>query len=544
MSSGLHQSSPDAGSPRTPDTPAGPEQGVVLSARGVGKAFPGVRALDNVDFTLRRGEIHALMGENGAGKSTLIKVLTGVYGRDEGEFLLDGESIHPRSPQDAQHLGISTVYQEVNLVPYLSVAENIYLGREPTKWGKIGWSQVKEGARRALARLEVHIDVNRPLSSYPIAIQQLVAIARAVDIDAKVLILDEPTSSLSASEANRLFGVMRRLRDSGLGIVFVTHFLDQVYAVSDRITVLRNGGLVGEYETARLPRLELIARMIGQDLAAVAEMTSHHGADPTHVAHRPLLAARGLQRAGALRGVDVSVSSGEIVGLAGLLGSGRTETAKLLFGIDRADGGTIEVDGREVKIRSPREAMRLGLGFAPEDRKTEAIVPDLSVRENIILSLQAGRGWLRRVPRRRQQELADHYIRVLNIRTPDAEKPIAQLSGGNQQKAILARWLASEPRILIVDEPTRGIDVGAKAEIEKLIARLCGQGMGIVFISSEMEETVRNCHRVVILRDGAKVDEVEGQAISTEAIMRAIAGKEGSPGAVETNPAPEAFARP
>ena len=498
----------------------------LLAVRGVGKSFPGVRALHDVDFTLRRGEIHALMGENGAGKSTLIKVLTGVYGRDAGDFFLDGKSIHPRSPLEAQGLGISTVYQEVNLVPGLSVAENVYLGREPTRWGKIRWSAVRSGARAALERLDLHIDVTRPLGSYPIAVQQLVAIARAADVDAKVLILDEPTSSLSAEEIERLFRVMRRLRDEGLGLVFVTHFLDQVYAVCDRVTILRNGELVGEYPTAELTRLELVAKMIGRDLNAVAEMSARHGAAPTSVEHKVLLDARGLTRGKAVSGVDVQVRAGEVVGLAGLLGSGRTETAKMLFGIDRPDAGSVRVAGGEATPRSPRQAMRMGLGFAPEDRKTEAIIPDLSVRENIVLSLQASRGWLRRLSRRRQDELADRYIRALGIRTPDAEKPIGQLSGGNQQKAILARWLASEPKVLIVDEPTRGIDVGAKAEIEKLIAGLCEDGMGLVFISSEIDETVRNCHRVIVLRDGRKVGELSGDDIDADAIMRAVAGAE------------------
>ena len=496
----------------------------LLALRGVGKSFPGVRALHEVDFTLRRGEIHALMGENGAGKSTLIKVLTGVYGRDAGDFALDGQTIRPRSPHEAQAIGISTVYQEVNLVPYLSVAENIYLGREPTRFGKVQWSAVKSGARDALARLDVDIDVARPVGSYPIAIQQLVAIARAVDIDAKVLILDEPTSSLSTEEIAHLFKVMRRLKDDGLGLIFVTHFLDQVYAVCDRITILRNGELVGEYEASKLPRLELIAKMIGQDLNAVKELSAKHGAAATSVEHTVLLDAQDLKRGKAVDGVNVRVRAGEVVGLAGLLGSGRTETAKLLFGIDRPDAGSISIAGGDAGPRSPREAMRMGMGFAPEDRKTEAIIPDLSIRENIVLSLQAQRGWLRKLSRRRQNELADQYIKAMNIRTPDAEKPIGQLSGGNQQKAILGRWLASEPKVLIVDEPTRGIDVGAKAEIEKLIAKLTREGMGVVFISSEIEETVRNCHRVIVLRDGQQVGAIEGDAIDTDAIMKAIAG--------------------
>jgi simple sugar transport system ATP-binding protein len=505
-------------------SPSSHSDTALLIARGVVKSFPGVRALDGVDFVLRRGEIHTLMGENGAGKSTLIKVLTGVYARDGGDILLARQPIHPRSPLDAQRLGISTVYQEVNLIPYLTVAENIALGRQPKRFGFIRWREINRRARTALARLDLDIDVTRPLNSYSIAIQQLVAIARAVDIDAKVLILDEPTSSLTANEVQRLFGVMRKLKAQGLGIVFVSHFLDQVYAISDRFTVLRNGRLVGEYEAANLPRLELIAKMLGRDVEAVQQMTTKH-AQPTPVEHRPLVRAQGLGRRGSIKPIDLEIRAGEIVGLAGLLGSGRTETARLLFGIDPPDSGTLYVEERPVAVRSPRKAIAVGFGFTPEDRKTDGIVPELSIRENIILALQARRGWLRPLRRRKQRELADHYVKALGIATPDAEKPIGQLSGGNQQKALLARWLASQPRLLIVDEPTRGIDVGAKAEIEKLLANLCQQGMGVLFISSELEEVARDCHRVIVLRDRAKVGELTGEQRDVHHIMHLIAAE-------------------
>lgn len=503
------------------NTAAGP----LLSARGVSKTFPGVRALDRVDFTLRRGEIHALMGENGAGKSTLIKVLTGVHRPDSGEILLEGRPIEPRSPVEAQRLGISTVYQEVNLIPYLSMAENIFLGRQPTRFGCIDWKRLRARAAESLRRLDVDVDVTRPLASYSIAIQQMAAIARALDIEARVLVLDEPTSSLDVNEVDHLFAVLRGLKARGLGIVFVSHFLDQVYAIADRFTVLRNGRLVCDYESARLPRLELVAKMIGKDAAAVAERDARHGAAPARGGHDVFLRAAGLGRRGALAPIDLEIRAGEVVGLAGLLGSGRTETARLLFGVDKADSGRLEIDGKTVRRHSPRAALLLRLGFCPEDRKTQAILPDLSVRENIVLALQARRGWARRVSAARQRELADRYIRALGIATPDAERPIRFLSGGNQQKAILARWLASEPRLLILDEPTRGIDVGAKAEIEKLIARLCGEGMAILFISSELEEVVRDSHRVVVLRDRRRVCELAGEAIDLPAIMKAIAGE-------------------
>jgi simple sugar transport system ATP-binding protein len=465
------------------------------------------------------------MGENGAGKSTLIKVITGVYQADAGEILFDGHAIQPRSPAQAQQLGISTVYQEVNLVPFLSVAENIFLGRQPTKFGRIDWRQINSRAVESLKQLDITLDVTQPLSSFSIAIQQMVAIARALDIEAKVLVLDEPTSSLDANEVCHLFAVMRKLKAQGFGIIFVSHFLDQVYEISDRFTVLRNGKRVGEYETATLPRLELIAKMIGKDLAAVEELTRHHAAAPATTERPLLLRASGLGRRGSIEPLDLAIHAGEAVGLAGLLGSGRTETARLLFGIDRAETGTVQIEGEPARLSSPRAAIARRLGFCPEDRKTQAIIPDLSVRENIVLALQASKGWLRKLSSKAQDELATHYVRALNIATPDAERPIKFLSGGNQQKAILARWLAAQPRLLILDEPTRGIDVGAKAEIEKLIAKLCAGGMAILFISSELEEVVRSSHRIVVLRDRKKVGELSGGKVELAEIMRLIAGE-------------------
>lgn len=495
----------------------------LLACRAISKSFPGVRALDAVDFTLQRGEIHALLGENGAGKSTLIKVITGVYAPDAGEVFFDGRAVQLGTPAEAQRLGISTVYQEVNLVPFLSVAENIFLGRQPTRFGCIDWRQIRARAAACLKRLDLEIDVTQPLNHFSLALQQMVAIARALEIEAKVLVLDEPTSSLDANEVRQLFAVMRRLKAAGLGILFVSHFLDQVYEIADRLTVLRNGRLVGAYETEKLPRLELIAKMVGKDLAAVEELTRHHATAPAAVKRKPLLAARGLGRRGSLEPLDLDLRAGEVTGLAGLLGSGRTETARLLFGIDRADTGTVEIEGEPARLSSPRAAIARGLGLCPEDRKSLAIIPDLSVRENIVLALQASKGWLRKLPAAQQRELATSYIQALNIATPDAERPIKFLSGGNQQKAILARWLASRPRLLILDEPTRGIDVGAKAEIEQIVARLCAEGMAILFISSELEEVVRNSHRVVVLRDRKKVGELTGERIELVEILKTIA---------------------
>jgi simple sugar transport system ATP-binding protein len=479
-------------------------------------------ALSDVDFTLRAGEIHALMGENGAGKSTLIKVLTGVYPRDAGTVHLNGEAFRATSPMDAQRKGISTVYQEVNLIPELSVAENLFINREPRRLGMIDWSAMREKARAALARLGLDLDVTRPVRTYSIAIQQMIAIARAVDIQAKVLILDEPTSSLDEQEVEHLFGIMRKLAKEGMGIVFVTHFMDQVYAVTDRITVLRNGKLVGSYDTAALPRLELIARMMGRDVEQVKAINAgHRSAAPA--GSEVFLEAKGVGREGSVQPMDVTVRKGEVVGLAGLLGSGRTEFVRLLFGIEVADSGSVEIARQPARIRSPRAAIRQGLGFCPEDRKISGIVPDLSVRENILLVLQTQRGWWRPISRQQQKEITESFIKALNIKTADAETPIKFLSGGNQQKAILARWLASNPKLLILDEPTRGIDVGAKFEISKYIEDLRQKGMSIIFISSELEEVARSCQRVVSLRDRRKVGELEGEAISETAIMEQIA---------------------
>ncbi|HZZ42402.1 MAG TPA: sugar ABC transporter ATP-binding protein [Tepidisphaeraceae bacterium] len=497
----------------------------LLEMRGIRKVYPGVRALDGVDFLVRVGEVHALLGENGAGKSTLIKVMTGATRRDGGEILLAGKEIWPGSTKEAQEAGISTVYQEINLVPTLSVAENLFLGREPRRLGMIRWGQVKKRARAALERLNIKIDVNRDLGEYSIAIQQMVAIARAVDIKAKLLILDEPTSSLDAGEVEQLFGLMRKLKGEGLGIVFVTHFLDQVYAVSDRITVLRNGKLVGEYETAKLGRMDLVGKMMGRELAEL-----EYGKSEARVEKKgqALVVARGIAKRGSIEPIALELSAGEVVGLAGLLGSGRTEVAKLLFGIDRADRGEVRVEGKAVKLRGPREAIRLGFAFVPEDRKTQSIIPELTIRENIILAMQASRGWVRAYSRATQEKLAEKYIAALQIATPDGEQAVKNLSGGNQQKVILARWLASQPRVLILDEPTRGIDVGAKAEIQKLVLSLCSEGMAILFISSELEEVVRVSDRVAVLRDRRKVGELSGADVTEQAVMRTIASEGGA----------------
>lgn len=500
------------------------EHEIVLTMRGICMEFPGVKALDHVDFTLRKGEIHALMGENGAGKSTLIKCLTGINDFQAGEIHVDGVDgpVKNHSTMDAQRVGISTVYQEVNLCPNLSVAENLYIGREPTtKFGTVDRKAMVRKANQLVHELDIHVDVAQNLENYSVAIQQMIAIARAVDMDCKVLILDEPTSSLDDNEVEKLFVLMRRLRDKGVGIVFVTHFLEQVYAVCDRITVLRNGTLVGEYPVEELPRVKLVAAMMGKDFDDLASIKPEGTRD---FSSAPLeIDAKGLSHKGTIKPFDLEIHKGEVVGLTGLLGSGRSELARAIYGADRAQTGTLKVDGKEVKIKAPIDSMNLGMGLLPDDRKAEGIIGDLSVRENIILALQAKRGMLRPLSRAKQEEIADRYIDLLQIKTASKETPIKQLSGGNQQKAILARWLATDPDFLILDEPTRGIDIGTKTEIQKLIIQLSEEGKSILFISSEIEEMLRTCNRMAVLRDGEKVGELDGE-LTQERVMAAIAG--------------------
>jgi simple sugar transport system ATP-binding protein len=494
----------------------------VLTARGIGKRYAGVAALDGADLRLRAGEVHALMGQNGAGKSTLIRVLTGVVQPDAGTVELDGKTIAPANPLAAQALGISTVYQEVNLCPNLTVAENIFAGRYPrTRFGTIDWRAVKRGARERLERLNLHIDPSQPLSACPVAVQQLVAIARALDVSARVLILDEPTSSLDEDEVRELFAVLRRLREDGIAILFVTHFLDQVYEISDRITVLRNGRLVGEYTPAELPHAALVAAMVGREVA-IGGTAARQGSSAAMV-ETPLLAARGVGRRGQVAATDLDLRRGEVLGLGGLLGSGRTELARLLFGLDRTDSGSLRIDGDEVALRAPSDAIAHGLALCPEERKTEGVVADLSVRENIVLALQARLGLRRFLSPAKQAELAQRFVAALGITTASIDTPVALLSGGNQQKVVLARWLATEPRLLILDEPTRGIDVAAKQEIMDEILRLARAGLSVLFISAEMDELVRVSDRIAVMRDRRKVGELPGGS-GEDAVFDMIAG--------------------
>ncbi|KAA9009459.1 sugar ABC transporter ATP-binding protein [Histidinibacterium aquaticum] len=499
---------------------------MLLTTRKLTKTFPGTVALDGVSFGLEAGEVHALLGENGAGKSTLIKCLTGVYSRDAGEIELEGRPISPASTHEAQELGIGTVYQEVNLLPNLTVAENLTFGRQPTRFGMVSGRKMRQAAAEMLSGYGLdHVNVSRELGTYSVAVQQIVAIARAVALSGKVLILDEPTASLDARETETLFDVVRGLRERGLGIVFISHFLDQVFDLSDRLTVLRNGRHIVTAKTSEMQRLDLIHHMLGHELEEAEDRRSRREAGAER------LRFTGLGRRGKVEPFDLAVREGEVIGLAGLLGSGRTETADILFGRTPADRGEATDSEGSVDLSSPRAAIAEGFGYAPEDRKTDGIIADLSIRENIALALQARRGWSKPIPRQEQRALADEYIRRLDIRTSDAEKAVGELSGGNQQKVVLARWLAMNPRFLILDEPTRGIDVGAHAEILKLIGELTGQGMSILLISSEFDELIAASDRVIVVRDRRHVSELVGDEIETGRIIKSIAAHDTAEGA-------------
>ena len=500
------------------------KENVVLQMKNIHKNFTGVKALQAVDFSLREGEIHALMGENGAGKSTLIKVLTGVYEKDEGEIFLKGndKAVAIHSPQDAQNLGISTVYQEITLCPNLSVAENMFIGR--TKGRMQNWKKMNADADRILQSLDIPAKATQQLANCSIAIQQMVAIARAVDMDCKVLILDEPTSSLDDKEVQKLFGLMKDLRARGVGIIFVTHFLDQVYEVCDRITVLRDGKLVGEYEIEKLPRVQLVAKMLGKELDDEAQIK-----DETQVYHAdenvpPVFEVEQLQSNAGIKPFDFYIRKGEVNGFTGLLGSGRSECVRAIFGADRIIGGKIKKNGKEIKITKPIDAMKNGIAYLPEDRKVDGIVGDLSVRDNIILAAQVLRGFFRPFSKAQANKFADEYIKLLEIKTASADTPIKSLSGGNQQKTIIARCAIDYGNVYIFDEPTKGVDVGAKEEIYKHILKLAKEGKFVIIISSDMPELLSMSDRIGVMCEGELVDIVATKDTSEDELMKKYLG--------------------
>lgn len=491
----------------------------VLEMQGICKTFPGVRALHNVDFTLRKGEIHALMGENGAGKSTLVKVMTGVYEKDAGRITVDGKAAHFKSPKDAQENGIGTVYQEITLCPNLTVAENMFIGRG--KYTFVQWRQMNAKAAKLLDSLGIPARPTQELSSCSLAVQQMIAIARAVDMDCKILILDEPTSSLDTDEVRTLFELMRELKSRGVGIVFITHFLDQVYEISDRITVLRNGELIGEYEAASLPQFELISKMMGKALDDVEHLQKPEVRTDGAI---PVFQASGLSSVAGVKPFDFKIRRGEVNGFTGLLGSGRSESVRAIYAADKVTGGNVKINGKNVKIKEPIDAMKLGIAYLPEDRKGDGIIADLSVRDNIILALQVMKGFFKPFSRKQAEAFADEYVAKLNIKTASIDTPIKSLSGGNQQKVILARWLITHPQYLILDEPTRGIDIGTKVEIQKLVLKLAAENVSVTFISSEIEEMLRTCSRLIVMKDRNIAGELTGGNLTQRDVMRVIAG--------------------
>jgi simple sugar transport system ATP-binding protein len=491
----------------------------VLEARGIAKIFGNHIALDRVDFGLRAGEVHALLGENGAGKSTLIKILTGAYQPDAGEVLVDGKPVTLDNPLHAQTHGIGTVYQEVNLLPNRSVAENLFLGHQPTRFGLVDRRKMEKDARVLLQRYGLQLDPGSELGSHSVAVQQIVAIARAVELSGKVLILDEPTASLDRNEVERLFEVIRDLKQAGLAVIFITHFLDQVFAISDRVTVLRNGRLIETRQLDSLNRTDVVRLMLGKDIAFSGATDVETDLSSAEV----LLDFKAYGRKKSIAPFDLAIHKGEVVGVAGLLGSGRTEMARMMFGADPADQGTVAVNGKQTTIANTTDAIRHGFGFCPEDRKAEGILGDLSVRENIVIALQGKLGWFRALNRDEQLEIAGRFGEAMDIRAASLDMPVKLLSGGNQQKVILSRWLATDPAFLILDEPTRGIDVGAHAEIVRTINRLRDEGMAMLVISSELDEVVAYSSRIVVMRDRQMIAELRGKNINPGVIVQAIA---------------------
>jgi galactofuranose transport system ATP-binding protein len=507
-----------------------------LEVRRVTKRFPGVLALDDVSFELRPGEVHALVGENGAGKSTLIKVITGVYRPDEGQVLFNGEEVSFADPRESQAAGISTIYQEINLIPLLSVAQNVFLGREPrNSLGLIDKASMNRAAAEILERYGIQADVTAPLRSLGLGVQQMVAIARAVSVDARAVIMDEPTSSLEAREVETLFGVIGQLREEGVGVIYVSHRLEELYEICDRVTVLRDGRVAHTGELSDLSRLQLIAHMLGRELAEVEKEGATGFGEEHEAAREPILVAQGLTQHPRLREVSLDVHPGEVVGLAGLLGAGRSETAKAIFGAEPLDSGSVRMEGKDIKTGSPGAAIKAGIAFLPEDRKLEGIIPDLSVKENIVAAAMPRLARAGMVSEKAQAELVEEFMQSLGIKASSPDQPVRELSGGNQQKVLLARWLCMNPKVLILDEPTRGIDVGAKAEIQKLVDDLAVKGLGVILISSELEEMTEGSDRVVALREGTVVGSLSEEEITEGNLMEMLAHGDDSVDGVQEN---------
>ena len=495
----------------------------LLVMRDIEKRFQGVHALAKASLEVEPAEIMALVGQNGAGKSTMIKVLTGANARDAGIIEFDGKPVAFRSPQEAQRGGVSTIFQEVNLVPFRSVTENIFLGREHRRYGLLDWPRMNKEAAELLHRFAVDIEVRRPLMDFSTAIQQMVAIARAVSFKAKLVIMDEPTSSLDEREVAVLFDVMRQLRREGVAVIFVSHRLDELFEVCDRVTIMRDGRTAMTSRMADIDKLRLVSAMLGRDLESVRKSGATGFTAAATTAGAEVLAAEGLRIGRRVRDARVEVRAGQIVGLAGLLGSGRTETARAIFGADPPDAGVIRLRGQTVQLKTPADAIALGVGYCSEDRKADGIVPDMSVRENLTLAILPRLVAMGVVDENKQRAIVDKFMKRLDIKASSPEQRIRELSGGNQQKVLLARWLCADPKLLILDEPTRGIDVGAKAEIQALIRELADQGLGVLMISSELEEIVEGADRVFVLSDGRTVADLPREQVTAPALMAAMA---------------------
>jgi len=496
-----------------------------LQAIDLTKRFPGVTALDSVSVDMYPGEVHALVGENGAGKSTLIKLINGVYGADEGELRLEGEPFAFAGPRQAWEAGISTTFQEINLEPFMTVAQNLLLGREPTRgFGLVDVKKMNADAARLLRRYGIAVDERRPLGSVGVAVQQMIAIVRAVSTDAKVVILDEPTSSLEPNEVEQLFRVIRILRDDGVALLYVSHDLDEIFELCDQVTVLRDGRRVHTGPVAQITRLELVATMLGREVQDVRSSgKTAFDIEGRRIGAEPVLAASGLTRHRVLTDVSVDVRAGEVVGLAGLLGSGRSETVQGIFGLMRLDDGEVRVKDSVLKQGSPASAVSHGVGLLPEDRKADGIVPTMSVKDNITLAARRSVTRWGFVSSSKVEALVKKYIDRLQIKVTDLDQGVDELSGGNQQKVLLARLLCTNPDVVLLDEPTRGIDVGAKAEIQGLIDELAMEGLAVILISSELEDVIEGSNRVFVLKEGVIVGELHGDAISEDAVMDLIA---------------------
>jgi ABC-type sugar transport system ATPase subunit len=489
----------------------------ILSVDGLTKSFPGVQALKGVRLDVRAGEVHALLGENGAGKSTLIKVVSGVYQPDSGRIAVDGALVHLDDPQEAQRAGIATIYQELLLFPELSVAENIFVGHAPRRaWGGIDWAALRARAGEILASLEIHdLDLDAPVGGLSVGNRQRVEIAKALSQNARILIMDEPTAALTQADVERLFAIVRRLRERGVGIVYISHRLAEVFELADRVTVLRDGGWVATKPVTETTEGELIALMVGRTIDQLfpkAEVPIG----------RPVLELRGLSQAGLVEDVSLTLREGEIVGLAGLVGAGRSELAQTIFGITPATGGEILLDGRRLRVRDPGEAKRLGIAYLPEDRATQGLIRPMRLRENVSLAVLrriARHGFISRAA---EVALAADVVRRFAIRATGVDQVVGKLSGGNQQKVVLGKWLATRPRVLIMDEPTRGVDVGAKAEIHRLMSELAGQGLAILMISSELPEVLGMSDRILVLRGGRLVAELTRAEATQERVAGAM----------------------